>query len=578
MLDLRDYYSDDGLGDSPNAATRIMMNRAKLGNTANTTLGDALSTRSSHSERRQPRTCFAPTASLTPEQAQIPTFDMSQLKLGRRLGSGAFCSVYCVSQVKPSSTTPKNALNNNDSSLNNSSGSLDVTGLMEADVSTAYSTDNSESEFAVAIAGHLSNGDLSIDEDSTAEFTLPPTTRATPRPRLTRKRSGMATAAAADIGTTSPTTTTTATSPTPASVAPTSPLANNSSSNNNNTTTTMSPPQRAAPRDRRRALRTYRSSSMSMLQQPNPSSLLLQQQQQQQPLPEQKQPKDNALACFQRERLQALKCLRKKTKRSPKETMLAYQDLQNEVLVLSQLPSHPHIVRFWGIDTQFWTVPETACFMQEKLVQTLDQALDTWQQEAAASKSGLSLMGKRHLRASAQAQRLETLLLPLARALEFLHSHNVLYRDLKPSNVGLDKQGQVRLFDFGLAIRLPKDKKKKPKKLPGKVGTYRYMAPEVARSEHYGYPADVYSFGMVLWEVLCYEKPYQKATSLDQLCLVVQQGTSQPALTNIAAKSMKQLLQEGLWNPQPKLRPDFATVIQTLQQEVEYRAMNKSGH
>lgn len=75
---------------------------------------------------------------------------------------------------------------------------------------------------------------------------------------------------------------------------------------------------------------------------------------------------------------------------------------------------------------------------------------------------------------------------------------SVIYRDLKPSNIGFDVRDDAKLFDFGLAIEFqPEAVENGNYKLTGMTGTMRYMAPEVALSHSYTEKADVFSFGIM---------------------------------------------------------------------------------
>ena len=81
----------------------------------------------------------------------------------------------------------------------------------------------------------------------------------------------------------------------------------------------------------------------------------------------------------------------------------------------------------------------------------------------------------------------------------------MLYRDLKPENIGFDIRGDVKIFDFGLCQSL--DPQKKNAKgygyhLTARTGSMPYMAPEVCRAEPYDKEADVFSFAILLWELL----------------------------------------------------------------------------
>lgn len=86
-------------------------------------------------------------------------------------------------------------------------------------------------------------------------------------------------------------------------------------------------------------------------------------------------------------------------------------------------------------------------------------------------------------------------------AIEYLHERNIAYRDLKPENILLDSQGYIKLIDFGCA-----------KKVQGRcytfVGTPHYMAPEVILGKGYTSTADIWAFGVCLYEFLCGPLPF----------------------------------------------------------------------
>lgn len=94
----------------------------------------------------------------------------------------------------------------------------------------------------------------------------------------------------------------------------------------------------------------------------------------------------------------------------------------------------------------------------------------------------------------------------LAEALEHAHSQGVVHRDVKPANVLLGNDGEVKLTDFGIA-RLVGDAVRHTK-TGTLVGTAAYLAPEQVRGQDVGGPADVYSLGLVLLEALRGERVF----------------------------------------------------------------------
>ncbi|XP_027722150.1 rhodopsin kinase [Vombatus ursinus] len=89
--------------------------------------------------------------------------------------------------------------------------------------------------------------------------------------------------------------------------------------------------------------------------------------------------------------------------------------------------------------------------------------------------------------------------------MEHLHQKRIVYRDLKPENVLLDNDGNVRISDLGLAVEL----KEGQTKTKGYAGTPGFMAPELLRSEEYDFSVDYFALGVTLYEMIAARGPFR---------------------------------------------------------------------
>lgn len=106
--------------------------------------------------------------------------------------------------------------------------------------------------------------------------------------------------------------------------------------------------------------------------------------------------------------------------------------------------------------------------------------------------------------------RLKDAMLQLCEALSYIHGYGLIHRDLKPSNVMVDEDRTVRLMDFGLAKYISEDS---AVTADGRlVGTFRYMAPEQILGEKLDNRTDLYSFGVILYELLSGRPPFEAKT------------------------------------------------------------------
>ena len=102
-------------------------------------------------------------------------------------------------------------------------------------------------------------------------------------------------------------------------------------------------------------------------------------------------------------------------------------------------------------------------------------------------------------------------------AMSYLHAHRILHRDLKPENILVDLAGRARLVDFGIAKPLALDPVAPLTAVGETVGTARYMSPEQARSLDLDGRSDLYSLGVILFEVLSGDPPFTAPSLFDLL-------------------------------------------------------------
>lgn len=115
-----------------------------------------------------------------------------------------------------------------------------------------------------------------------------------------------------------------------------------------------------------------------------------------------------------------------------------------------------------------------------------------------------------HKRKSLQPEEIFRFFHQTCLAIHYLHQNDVLHRDLKPENLLLDKSKDVKLCDFGWATRRITEKR------TTFCGTYEYMAPEIVHKKTYDYRVDIWSLGVLLYELIHREAPY-KGRSLPEI-------------------------------------------------------------
>lgn len=176
---------------------------------------------------------------------------------------------------------------------------------------------------------------------------------------------------------------------------------------------------------------------------------------------------------------------------------------------------------------------------------------------------------KQRLGKPVQWQKAVSLVEPIARALGYAHSEGILHRDVKPANILITKSGEPILTDFGIAKLLEQEDGHTLTGTGVGVGTPEYMAPEQGLGSKVDGRADIYSLGIVLYEIITGRKPFLADTPLAVLYKQMNDPLPRPAvLVPGLPESVEQMLLKALAK-QPDARykdmGEFASVLKNLE-------------
>ena len=243
-------------------------------------------------------------------------------------------------------------------------------------------------------------------------------------------------------------------------------------------------------------------------------------------------------------------------------------DLACEAKYLASL-KHPNIVKLRGTVG----IPGSPGFMLilDRLTLTLEEKIHQWRLDQRKFRGALGIFRRDVVGlADLYMQRL-VVLFDISRAMRYLHKKKILYRDIKADNIGFTVRGDVRIFDFGLAKELKaKDLVKKPDgyESTGLTGSRRYMAPEVVRCLPYGFSADVYSFGILAWQVIALQTPFADYdTDMHFDRVVIKERRPNRFALHVLPKLLQQMV-EDCWSADPQNRPTFRQVCIQIQSEL----------
>ncbi len=294
----------------------------------------------------------------------------------------------------------------------------------------------------------------------------------------------------------------------------------------------------------------------------------------------------------------ALKCLNPKRMTSEDVFLVATADLACEISILCQL-DHPNIVRLKGVASEDFAASfassgtssssaSSSSLSENKrcgyymllqiLKESLENRLGRWRElkksfQDHRSRRAPPLTSTELWQVIEYKNRIPNVMQGLAEGIRYLHSKRIVVRDLKPANIGFTTQGIVKLFDFGFARRVEDCQ-------DGEIaGSLRYMAPENMTGSKSTLTSDVYTFGVLLWEVATLQKPYDEllqtlmghdirtelAQKLSIQKLSIQDGGQgwRSSTDEVNCAKTRALIRR-CWSSHPEIRPNFDSICLQL--------------
>lgn len=159
-------------------------------------------------------------------------------------------------------------------------------------------------------------------------------------------------------------------------------------------------------------------------------------------------------------------------------------------------------------------------------------------------KTGIKLSGK----------QLTAIAMGIAFGMIHLHQKGIIHRDLKAANIMLDSRLFPRIGDFGIA------RFEEVEGMTAKIGTPNYMAPELIVTHEYDQKVDVYSYGMILYEMTQGIRPF-KSYKMNEIFTMVLKKNKRPEFVKKVPDALRKLI-EKCWSTEPSSRPSFEEIFE----------------
>eukprot|EP01113_Clastostelium_recurvatum_P031502 TRINITY_DN3939_c0_g1_i2.p1 TRINITY_DN3939_c0_g1~~TRINITY_DN3939_c0_g1_i2.p1 ORF type:complete len:1097 (-),score=195.72 TRINITY_DN3939_c0_g1_i2:87-3377(-) len=160
---------------------------------------------------------------------------------------------------------------------------------------------------------------------------------------------------------------------------------------------------------------------------------------------------------------------------------------------------------------------------------------------------------------------LKRIVMSVALGMNHLHEEGIIHRDLAARNILVNKSWDVKVADFGMSREATLEQESQ--QTQSTVGPLKWMSPESILNRQYSKKSDVWSFGVVVWEVFHFGRTPYSPLSAVQAAMAVARDGLRLEIENPNVPPLYAELMHSCWQVDPAARPDFKAIIATLKQE-----------